>query len=80
MRRYTVLLYPEEEGGYSVSVPSLPGCVTQGDTVEEALANAQEAARGWLLAEQDRAGYLPEPDDRTIVASVDVGELAATPA
>lgn len=42
MRRYTVLLTPEpEEGGYSVSVPALPGCFTQGDTYEEALANAR---------------------------------------
>ena len=72
-RRYIVLLYPEpEEGGYSVSVPSLPGCVTQGETVEEAIANAQEAAEGWLLAERDRDGYLPGPDDRVIAASIEV--------
>ncbi len=42
MRRYTVLLTPEPaEGGYSVSVPALPGCFTQGDTFEEAVANAR---------------------------------------
>ena len=41
MRRYTVLLYPEpEEGGYSVVVPSLPGCFTQGDTIDEAALKA----------------------------------------
>jgi antitoxin HicB len=43
MRRYTVLITPEpDEGGYSVSLPSLPGCFTQGDTFEEALANARD--------------------------------------
>ena len=39
-RRYTVLLQPDpEEGGYTVTVPALPGCVTEGDTLEEALEN-----------------------------------------
>ncbi len=42
--RYTVVLDPDpEDGGYTVTVPSLPGCFSQGETVEEALANAQEA-------------------------------------
>lgn len=40
---YVVQLIPEEEGGYSVLVPGLPGCVAQGETQEEALANIQEA-------------------------------------
>ena len=43
-RRYTILLYPdEEEGGYTVLVPALPGVVTQGETMEEAMAVAKEA-------------------------------------
>ena len=41
--RYTVLLEPEEDGGCVVSVPALPGCISQGDTREEALANIREA-------------------------------------
>ncbi|MGH2561207.1 MAG: type II toxin-antitoxin system HicB family antitoxin [Thermomicrobiales bacterium] len=46
---YTVLLVPEPDaGGYSVEVPALPGCVTQGDTIEEALAMAQNAVSMWL--------------------------------
>jgi antitoxin HicB len=44
MRRYTVLLTPDPDvGGYTVTVPLLPGCITEGDTLEEALANAREA-------------------------------------
>lgn len=48
-RRYSVVLVPEPEaGGYSVLVPTLPGCHTQGETVAEALANAREAIRGHI--------------------------------
>ena len=52
--RYTVLLEPEEDGGFVVSVPALPGCISQGDTREEALANIREAIQLWLeVAEED---------------------------
>lgn len=48
------LVYParfceEKEGGYSVEVPDLKGCITQADTLEEAIEMAQDAALGWLL-------------------------------
>ena len=46
--RYTVLFEPAEEGGYVVTCPSLPGLVTEGDTLQEAHANAAEAIRGYL--------------------------------
>ena len=49
MRRYTAVLTPEpDEGGYSVAVPALPGCYTQGDTLEEALEHARDAIRLYL--------------------------------
>ncbi len=49
MRRYTAVLTPEpDEGGYSVAVPALPGCYTQGDTLEEALENTRDAIRLYL--------------------------------
>jgi predicted RNase H-like HicB family nuclease len=41
--KFTVILEPEAEGGYSVVCPTLPGCVSQGDSLEEALANIREA-------------------------------------
>jgi predicted RNase H-like HicB family nuclease len=41
--KYTVILERESDGGYVVSVPVLPGCVSQGDTRDEALANIREA-------------------------------------
>ena len=43
-----VVLEPSEEGGYTVYVPSLPGCVSEGDTQEEALVNIREAIELYL--------------------------------
>ncbi len=52
----TALVYPEREaGGYSAEVPALPGCYTQGATLEEAQANLREAAEGWLGSAYDEA-------------------------
>ena len=42
--RYTVVLQREDDGGFVAKVPSLPGCVSQGDTWDEAMSNIQEAA------------------------------------
>jgi predicted RNase H-like HicB family nuclease len=42
------LIYPAEEGGFWAEVPALPGCVSEGETLEETLANVREAAEGWL--------------------------------
>ncbi len=43
-----VVLEPSEEGGYTIYVPSLPGCVSEGETIEEALSNIQEAIELYL--------------------------------
>lgn len=43
-----VILEPSEEGGYTVYVPSLPGCISEGETLEEALENIQEAIELYL--------------------------------
>ena len=61
---YTVLFEPAEEGGYVVLCPALPGLVTQGDTLEEARAMAQDAIRAYLesLAKDE----LQPPPDKDI--------------
>ena len=46
--RIKVILEPSEEGGYTVFVPSLPGCISEGDTRELALKNIQEAIELYL--------------------------------
>lgn len=48
-----VLLEPSDEGGYTVSVPSLPGCISEGETIEEALENIQEAIELYLEPLED---------------------------
>ncbi len=59
--RYRVILEPDEDGGYAVWVPALPGCVSQGDTREEALQNIQEAIQCYL--ESCRKHGEPIPDE-----------------
>jgi len=52
----SALIYPEPEvGGYSAEIPSLQGCYTQGETLEEVRANLREAAEGWLAVAHDDA-------------------------
>jgi predicted RNase H-like HicB family nuclease len=52
----TALVQPEPEaGGYSASIPALPGCHTQGETLDEVRANLREAAEGWLAVAHDDA-------------------------
>ncbi|AFZ50618.1 type II toxin-antitoxin system HicB family antitoxin [Dactylococcopsis salina] len=43
-----IILEPSDEGGYTVFVPSLPGCISEGDDINEALANIQEAIALYL--------------------------------
>jgi predicted RNase H-like HicB family nuclease len=47
-----VLIHKAEEGGYWAEVPALPGCVSQGETVDDVRTNIREAIEGWLLAEE----------------------------
>lgn len=58
--RYTVLIERDEETGqYCVTVPALPGCVTFGDTFEEAVANAKECIQGFIATLQDLGKPVP---------------------
>lgn len=72
-REYTIVLIPEpEEGGYSVIVPSLPGCVTQGETVEEAIAMAQDAIAGWIAVAEKHGEPVPEEDRHPMAITIAV--------
>ncbi len=62
-----VYLEPSEEGGYTAIVPSLPGCISEGDTKEEALKNIREAIELYLE---------PVEDDRLAIAQAEEVELA----
>lgn len=58
---YPANFYYEEDGGYSVEVPDLLGCVTQGDNLEEAMEMAQDAALGWILTAIEEEEEIPTP-------------------
>jgi predicted RNase H-like HicB family nuclease len=76
--RYTVLIYPDE-GAYSVVVPALPGCVTWGSTLDEAVASAREAIEGHLAALRDTGQDVPEEHDTPLVATIEVVAPAPEP-
>ncbi len=67
---YSVIVHKAEEGGYWVEVPALPGCYSQGETLEETLSNAKEAIELYLevLREERRA----VPRDEEVVFKVNV--------
>jgi len=65
--RIKIILEPSEEGGYTTIVPSLPGCISEGDTREEALRNIQEAIELYLE---------PVEDDQVFTSKSEIIELA----
>jgi antitoxin HicB len=68
MRTFRVILEANESGGYTVTVPLLPGCISEGDTKEEALANIKEAIE--LYIESLEADGLPVPTEETVEEAV----------
>ena len=59
---YRLELLPDtEEGGYAAAYPDLPGCITVGDTMTEALENAEDAKRAWIEAQLEDGNPIPEP-------------------
>ncbi|MGH8614072.1 MAG: type II toxin-antitoxin system HicB family antitoxin [Gammaproteobacteria bacterium] len=62
-----VVLEPSEEGGFTVHVPSLPGCISEGDSKEDALKNIKEAIELYLE---------PVEDDLTLTPGTEVLEVA----
>ena len=70
LRRFRVVLEPNELGGYTVTVPQLPGCISEGDTKEESLANIKEAIE--LYLESLQADGEPIPSEEAIETVVEV--------
>ncbi len=59
MAKFLVYIEPAEEGGYIATAPQLPGCVTQGETVEEAMAMAKDAIQGYMASLRKHGEPLP---------------------
>jgi predicted RNase H-like HicB family nuclease len=65
--RLRIVLEPSDEGGYTAVVPSLPGCISEGNSKEEALVNIKEAIELYLE---------PVDDDQVVPADSEIIELA----
>ena len=71
--RYTIILHPDsEEGGYTVTVPALPGCITQGETVDEAIAMAKDAIRLHIESLIAVGQPVPQEDEPPQAITIDV--------
>ena len=68
--QYSAVFEPEKVGGYSVTIPALPGCISQGETFEEALKNIKEAAE--LYLEDLKTGEIPNEERPIVVSPIQV--------
>ena len=70
--KFTVILEPEEDGGYSVICPAIPGCASQGDSLEEALDNIREAIS--LCLEVREEEQMPPPAETPALIAEEIEE------
>ena len=70
--RYTVVMEKNEDGGYTVTVPSLPGCFSEGSTWDEALSEIKEAITGYLRVSK-KLGR-PIPVEVSVPITIDIAE------
>lgn len=69
---YTAVFEPAPEGGYTVTVPALPGCISEGETFEEAYKNIREATELYLEELRPRPKTSAAPRDLPVVAPIQV--------
>lgn len=69
---YTAVFEPDDTGGFTVIIPSLPGCISEGDTFEEALKNIKEAANLYLEVIRERKEDIPNEEKGIIVAPIEI--------
>ena len=70
--RYNAVFEPCEEGGFTVTVPKLPGLTTEGNSFEKALKNAKDAINGYLQILQEAGETMPEPDEKVFTTPIDI--------
>lgn len=71
MHTYKIHLHKEAEGGFSVSVPTLPGCITYGEDLDEAISMAREAITLYIEELQERGEAIPD-DSNTLEYSLNL--------
>ena len=62
--KYPVTITPSEDGGYVAEIEDLPGCFTQGETLEETYSNMEDARRLWIEIAYEDGQDIPEPGDK----------------
>jgi predicted RNase H-like HicB family nuclease len=72
MRYPVVVIADSEDGGFIAECPCIPGCVSEGDTIEEAMVNIRDAIEGCLAVLREKGEPIPEPTD-ALLATVEVG-------
>lgn len=70
--KYTAIFEPAEEGGYVVSVPALPGCMSEGDTFEEAVEMIKDAMEGYLYVLKKEGQEIPKEPGDIVITKVTV--------
>jgi predicted RNase H-like HicB family nuclease len=68
---FTVILEPEEDGGYAVICPAIPGCISQGDSLDEALLNIRAAIEDCLAVRREDGLELPAETPELIAAEIE---------
>jgi len=68
---YKIMLHKEPDGGYTVIVPALPGCITYGENVDDAIAMAKDAIDIYIEELQSRGEYIPD-DSNTLEYSLNL--------
>jgi antitoxin HicB len=68
---YKIMLHKEDEGGYTVTVPALPGCITYGENVDEAISMAKDAIDLYIEELQSRGENIPD-DSNTLEYSLNL--------
>ena len=73
MRHYTIIMEPDiEEGSYTVTVPALPGCITEGETLEQCIERAREAIAGYIESLKMDGLPIPEETEQPQMLTIDV--------
>jgi antitoxin HicB len=70
--KYNAIFEQAEEGGFIVTVPKLPGVVTEGDSFEEAMERVTDAVEGYLQVLLQAGEEIPDPDEKSFTATVDI--------
>ena len=73
--QFETIFTPQEEGGFTVEVPDLPGCISEGDSLKEAESNIQEAVELYLEILEERGIPLPEREPLKVLKKETLGAI-----